>query len=354
MESLNISGATLQRFPEIGHRPYESIDASWNSIRVLWEDDIPATTQTLNLEGNHIGSDGLPENWPDAIHTLNLSQNCIVSLSEVIHWPASLRVLNLASNNLDGVLNCRNLPPTLEELDISFTNIISIVAFPPNLKMFTAISTCLQMLPERCPDSLKKCTVANSRNFRRTGLPSFWGTSLEYLELHGLRLREFPRNLPATIRTLNLSKNLLQTFCVEEKFPPSLRTLHLGDNRIFEIPGWLSKFRDLLYTIPNNLLTVVPTSSNCLAANSQLIGSRYGNAALMIQKNWRVYKMGPPIRSWYRVSILKEELLAVAMCPERAGKFEDVSPEWGLPYHLFVQPQPPPTKSYVPASDAAQ
>jgi len=42
--------------------------------------------------------------------------------------------------------------------------------------------------------------------------------------------------------------------------------------------------------------------------------------------------MTSPFRVWYRVSRLKEELFAVAMCPERAGKFEDVSPEWGLVY----------------------
>ena len=334
MGSLNISGASLQTFPEISNLSYESVDVSWNAIRVLWEEELPAGIKTLNLEGNHIGSDGLLQVWPNSLETLNLSQNQLMSLSDVMHWPTSLRVLNLSSNQIEGVLNCRHFPPSLEELDISFTNIISIVEFPPNLKVFTAISTCLQQLPSKCPDSLVKCTVSNTRALKRNGLPNYWGASLEHLDLHNCRLREFPRNLPPTLQFLNLSKNRIERICPQEKFPPNLSTIHLGSNRIFEIPNWFSRNSKLRYTIQNNLLTTIPSSANCLIAVPQIIGQRYQTAAQRIQTRWRAYKMGSPFRCWYRISVLKHELIAVAMCPERAGKYEDISPEWGYVYKL--------------------
>jgi Leucine-rich repeat (LRR) protein len=334
MESLNISGASLQTFPEIQNLSYESVDASWNGIRALWEEELPAGIKTLNLEGNQIGSDGLLQVWPNSLETLNLSQNQIMSLRDVMHWPTSLRVLNLSYNQFEGVLNCRHFPPSLEELDISFTNIISIVEFPPNLKVFTAISTCLQQLPSKCPDSLVKCTVSNTRSLKKNGLPNYWGAALEHLELYNCRLREFPRNLPATLKFLNLSKNRIERICAQDKFPPNLSTILLGNNRIFEIPIWFSRMWKMKYTIHNNLLTTIPTAPNCLIAVPQLVGARFQNAAERIQKRWRAYKMGSPFRSWYRISFIKDELIAVAMCPERAGKYEDISPEWGYVYTL--------------------
>lgn len=357
MEILNISGAALQTFPEISNRVYENVDASWNHIRVLWDDELPANVQTLTLEGNHISTDGLPQRWPNSIQSLNLSRNYITSMSDVLHWPTNLRVLNISYNSIVGIVNCRNFPSTLEDLDISFTDITSIVDFPRNLKVFTAISTCLHYIPSKCPDTFTKCIVSDTRKLRKNGLPNYWGSALEHLELHNLKLREFPRNLPPSLKFLNLSKNRIQEICDVSKFPPNLHTLHIGENRIFKIPAWFStKLPRMCYTIQNNLLTVVPRSPNCLIAFPQMIGSRYTDAAARIQLYWRSYRMGSPFRSWYRISKLKNELLALAMCPERAGRYEDISPEWGFVYTYpeFPPHEPHPTKSYVPASDAAQ
>jgi Leucine-rich repeat (LRR) protein len=330
METLNISNISLTTLPEIHERPYENVDASWNNIRVLWDEELPRNIRELNLEGNRINSDGLLPAWPNTLHTLNLSNNRITDLKSVLHWPTSLRKLNISYNDIQGVLNCAEFPPTLEELDISFTGITSIVEFPPNLRVFTAISTGLQSIPSKCPDSLVKLIISNARIVRK--IPTKWGNSLEVLELHNVRLREFPRNLPPTLFHLNLSRNCLRSFCPRENFPRNLELLHLGDNRITEIPRWLSLFPRLRYTIQNNLLVEIPRDPNCLIASPQLIGFKFTNAASRIQRKWRKYKMSSPFRVWYRVSRLKEELFAVAMCPERAGKFEDVSPFWGLHY----------------------
>jgi Leucine-rich repeat (LRR) protein len=330
METLNISSASLITFPEMHRHSYKRVDASWNHIRSLWDEDLPQEIEELILEGNHITSDGFLPAWPNTIRKLNLSNNRITDLNFIMHWPTSLRVLNLSYNNIGNLLNCSLFPRSLEELDISFTEVTHIPEFPPNLKVFLSVSTPLQKLPSKCPDSLIKFSVSHARTLR--GIPSNWGNSLEVLELHNVRLRCFPRNLPPTLIHLNLSRNFIDKFCPRENFPRSLELLHIGDNRIMELPKWLSLFPRLRYTIQNNLLVEIPTTPNCLIASPQLIGFKYMDAAQRIQRKWRKYKMTSPFRVWYRVSRLKEELLALAMCPERAGKFEDVSPFWGLVY----------------------
>jgi Leucine-rich repeat (LRR) protein len=352
METLNISSASLTIFPEMHRRAYKKVDASWNHIRTLWDEDLPQEIEELNLEGNHITSDGLLSAWPNTLQRLNLSNNRITDLSFVIQWSTSLRVLNLSYNNIGYNLNCGNFPPSLEELDISFTEIVRVVDFPPNLKTFLSVSTPLQYLPSKCPDSLVKFSIMHARSLR--GIPTNWGASLEILELHNVRLREFPRNLPPTLKTLNLSRNLLREFCVREKFPPDLKLLHLGDNRIMKLPYWINLYPNMYYTIQNNSLTEIPHSDRCLIASPQLIGFKYIGAAIRIQRKWRKYRMSSPFRVWYRISRVKEELIALAMCPDRAGKFEDVSPEWNLKYELHPLHEPQPLNSYVPANAAAQ
>jgi len=339
------SNTRLTYFPELSEYDYEEVDASWNSIRVLWNEDLPRRIRVLNLKGNKIGSDGLLSWWPNSLTVLNLSKNSITSLSEVTQWPTSLRVLNISYNNIEGILNCQQLPQTMEDLNISYTNIQSIVAFPPNLKKFVADATELRYIPPICPDTLQTCIVSNTRHFYRRGLPRTWGTSLEFLELSNLRLREFPQNLPGTLQYLNLSHNSLREFCSLENFPRNLKSLHLGKNRIFKIPHWVSNFPQLRYTIHNNLLVKVPNDPKCISVAPQIIGRKYHNAALCIQKNWRAYKMLPPIRTWYKLSRIKEELLALAMCPARAGRFENVSLEWNVVYHTHPLHEPHPLNS---------
>lgn len=330
MDTLNISSSSLTTFPDIYNSMYKNVDASWNQIRVLWDEELPRNIQELNLEGNSLTSDGLLPVWPNTLRKLNLANNRITDLNFVVNWSTSLRILNLSSNSIGYTLNCQNFPQSLEELDISFTEITQVVEFPPNLKVFTSISTPLQHVPSKCPETLEKFVIMHTRKLH--GIPTRWGNSLKVLELHNVRLREFPRNLPTSLTYLNLSRNFLRTFPFHEKFPPNLEFLHLGDNRIMELPSWLSQFPRLRYTIHNNLLVKIPDSSNCLIASPQLIGIKYTAAASRIQRKWRKYKMRSPFRVWYRVSRVKDELLALAMCPERAGKFEDVSPYWGIIY----------------------
>lgn len=279
-----------------------------------------------------ITTDGLLAIWPNTLKSINLSKNYFWSLDQVIDWPTSLRVLNLSGSELS-VLDCSNFPESLEELNISFTLVTTLPNFPRRLKKFVAEATKLRLLPSRCPDSLETLTFSGTRTVvTGNSLPVYWGRSLKHLDLNSNGLRQFPRLLPATLEYLNLSSNLIQAIPPVEKFPKGLKSLHLGNNRIMTVPPWFSELPKMKFTIQNNHLTEIPNFSHCIISQPQFIGEKYFVAALKFQRAWRRGRIPPPVRTWRRMAILKEELLALAMCPARAGRFEDISPEWGYVY----------------------
>jgi hypothetical protein len=51
-------------------------------------------------------------------------------------------------------------------------------------------------------------------------------------------------------------------------------------------------------------------------------------SALQIQRFWRIKRMRRRLKAIRRSVQLREGLLAVAMHPDRVGKFEEISPDW--------------------------
>jgi Leucine-rich repeat (LRR) protein len=332
MDSLNLSDAGLKALPDLSDLLIRKIDATWNYISVLWDQALPRNLEELNLEGNVITTDGLLTDWPHSIQVLNLSRNHFWTLEHVMTWPTNLRVLNLSKTELTRI-DCSALPDSLEELNISHTNITQISTFPPFLKTFVAEFTWINTFPKRCPDTLEKFVFVLTRKpVKMNCLPSFWGKSLKHLELNSNGLLRIPNSLPNTLEYANFANNAIQEISPIEKFPTGILLLHLGNNRIREIPPWFADRPKMKFTIHNNCLTEIPKSPNCLMALQQFVGETYYRAAKKIQAVWRRKKIPPPIRTWKRMKTLKHDLLALAMCPERAGKFEDISPEWKYKY----------------------
>ena len=332
MDSLNLSDTGLQILPDLSSLSIKCLDAAWNSISIMWEGTLPLDIEELNLEVNKIVTDGLLAIWPATLTTINLSKNYFWSLDHVLDWPPNLRVLNLSGSEL-AMLNCAALPGSLEELDISHTRITTLSSFPENLKKFVAINTLLKTLPSRCPDTLENFTFSGSRGkLSRNSLPSNWGNSLKHLDLNSNGLQQIPNSLPATLEYANFSNNFIQVIPPIEKFPQGLHLLHLGNNRIRVIPSWLLDRYRMKFTIHNNLLTVNPNCSHCLIFFPQFIGEKYHRSAKKIQRAWRRQRQHPPLRTWKRTRIIKEDLLALAMSPARAGRFENISPDWTYRY----------------------
>ena len=324
MESLDISYASLERFPYLGRNQIKRVNAKGNSIRNLWEEDMPVGLEELDIEKNSIGDDGLLVEWPATLQRLNLADNPIYSLDAVDIWPRFLKHLDLSYTCLRDVLPI--LPDTIETLNVSHTDLSNIFRLPANLREFCADFTRIHRLPRSLPDGLKNMSVMIS-NLKVGGLPGAWGNSLEDLNFHGNFLRQFPKRLPATLRSLNLSYNRLETI---GPVPEGLQILHLGRNRIRQIPGWLLERRSTLFTIQDNCLLEYPVTPNCLGYESQWVGELYREAARRIQRRWIRLRMVSGLRAWRRQRIIKEELIAGAMAPERVGRFEGVDAVWGL------------------------
>jgi len=332
MDSLNLSDSGLKTLPDLSALSIKTIHAAWNSISVLWDGVFPADLEELNLEGNMITTDGLLTSWPHTIKVLNLSRNYFWRLDHVQDWPAQLRVLNLSRTEIVD-LYCFTLPPSLEELDISHTGLTELVAFPPNLKTLVADFTGIKKFPRRCPDTLERFSFSSTRvPVAKNCLPTYWGTSLKKIDMTFNKLLRIPNSLPETLEYANFANNEIQEIPPVEKFPPNVLLLHLGNNRIREVPSWFHLRPKMKFTIQNNCLTEIPKLSTCLIAAPQFVGENYSAAAKLIQRVWRRKKITPPVRTWKRMRILKYDLLAAAMCPERAGKFEDISPYWNYQY----------------------
>jgi len=332
MDSLDLSDAGLIYLPDLSTHSIKNLNASWNHIQLLWDHNMPIGLEELNLEGNNISSDGLISLWPDSLRLINLSKNPFSSIDHVIHWPTSLRVLNLSKTNLR-FFESQFFPDSLEELDISFTEITCLKFFPVALKNFPAYATRISSLPIQCPDTLESFIVSGTRGrLKMTSLPKTWGKSLKSINLSFNGLKQIPNNLPTSLEYANFSDNFIEEIPPRKKFPQELSLLVLGRNRIRQLPHWFSELPNMKFTINNNLLIEYPTCANCLYSYDQYIGRYFTDAAKQIQGAWRRRRAHSPLRTWKRMKILKYDLLALAMCPERAGKFENISPEWNYKY----------------------
>lgn len=325
---LDLSSAHLQTFPNLAGRRYKKITAASNNIQVLWEELMPNEVIELSLEDNRISTDGLLTEWPQMIQTLSLARNPFRDIDIIMRWPAALKTLDLSHTNLTEFP--RNLPETLEALNISNTYIRSVQRLPAGLKEFYATNTDLKFLPGRLPDGLEILTTPFAK-LRNGGLPHRWGERLRILDLAGNYISQFPRHLPNSLEMLNLSLNEIREVPARElEIPASLQTLHLGRNRIRKVQSWMLTRRNLVFTIQQNCLVEPITSPNCLLWEGQWVGGIYSVAAVLIQKNWRITRLRQRLKAWRRTAHLREELLALAMCPDRAGCFEDISPSWSF------------------------
>jgi Leucine-rich repeat (LRR) protein len=322
---LDLTNSNLETFPHLSGFEYKKVNASSNSIMVLWDEHMPRGIEELNLDENRLGTDGLLIEWPNTIKSLSLAYNPYRLLDIVARWPTALRVLNLSNTNLMEVPT--NLPPALEVLNVSHTFIKRIGLLPEGLKELYVNSTELKFLPKRLPPSLEILHAANN-SLRNGGLSLIWGSSLKFLDLNYNHLTQPPRRLPDTIEHLNLSGNYIRSISSEVNFPESLKVLHLGHNRIFELPTWLVDRHQLRFTIQRNLLVKPVDAVNCIIWISQLIGPSFTSSAYIIQRGWRLYRMRRRLSAWRKNSVLRDELLALAMHPDRAGRYEDISSEW--------------------------
>lgn len=328
---MDISYCSLEQQPDLSRSQVEKLNVEGNYIRNLQLERLPSRLKILKCSFNSLGSDGLPSRFPATLEELYLEKNKIGSLEEIQTFPEGLRVLHVQGNGLHTFPS--HLPAHLEELHLSGFHFHVLNHLPRNLKRLEAENGCLQMIQSRLPPTLECLNL--SRNYLKpAALPLFWGHHLRELRLGNNRLTEFPKRLPDTLEVLHLQRNRITH--IPGNLPPKLRALMLSFNRIrsvtLEFRATPLEFVDLR----ENCLTQVEiwtcARETGWAKNLDTEGNwnflYHIHAAFRIQKAWRGSRMRHRLRTWKRTQTLKPQLLELAMSPERAGRFESLSPEW--------------------------
>lgn len=302
------------------------LNVSYNKLRILWMENIPVGLEELDARSNEIGSDGLVFDWPDTLRVLQLDDNPIYELEDADSLPRRLETLSL-SRTMIRHLPAHILPPTLLHLDVSFTSLRSIPALPATLLTLRADWCRLNSLPRHLPSTLQTLSAAHNE-LTDARLPRAWPTSLLVLNLSRNRLRTMPRGLPTPFQSLCVAGNRISTWPCESEWGPAAALLTLTDNHFLEIPAWIFKRPGTRICIDDNCLTSHYDSPQLLSQVYQWTTQAHNEIAAAVQGAWRLARARRRLRAWRRMSLLRADLLAMSMHPDRAGRFEPISAEW--------------------------
>ncbi|XP_061767835.1 wu:fc23c09 [Nerophis ophidion] len=209
---------------------------------------VPALKR-LYLDGNLLMS--VPTDLPGSLEELRLDNNGLAVMSEVA-WARcpGLLVLSLRNNTLgegSGSLPDAVLSPLrrLQTLNLDLNQLTSVpLGLPLSVKELYLRGNLVEHFSGRVFDGKPELVVLDLSANRLTnkGLPKdalLNATNLESLNLEGNRLKQVPRHLPLSLKTLNLECNLISS--VKRRAFRNLKNLeHLGlaRNKISKVvPG---------------------------------------------------------------------------------------------------------------------
>jgi hypothetical protein len=305
-----------------------------NDIHQVYTELFPPHVRHVNLSSNRI-STGLPVVWQDSIETLNLDYNYISHTDFIEHWPTGLRELSMDETGIK--VTPEGLPITLETLSLSGCNIHTIQHLPLFLRKLKANYNFIRKL-EKLPHTLfyiqlSQNLLRSSSIFRHRLPPNLRVLQLDYNELTWI-----PSSWPDTLETLNLSNNSITEF--RSKLPASLKLLLLNNNRItvFQPTFPETRLQNCSLYIRNNCISenltfyVQEGHFRTIYQADNWNKVTHHIYAKMIQFVFAKYKLKRGIRSWARFNKIYEEMLAVAMQPQRIGQFEPIE-SWSMWNH---------------------
>jgi len=331
---MNLSATDLEVQPDFQNFFFESLNLSHNRLTSLNADAFPRGLKHLDLGGNMLWSDSLPNMFPDTLEVLNLRKNPFSTLREIQMYPSHLKQLHLHQTNLDTLegFDC----DSIERLLLHHTNLKILMNLPRRLLHLEAYSCRIRLLPNRLPTNLRILDVSRN-DIRFAGLPRYWGESLEELYLSENNLERFPIHLPDSLRILHLSMNKLTE--IPETLPHHLEILCVNDNQLRKLPLKTRSKPLRFVNVSRNQLTQNVFDENIRLRWAVVLQDDdnwnewpHKRSAPKIQKRWRLYRMKKRLRAWRRVANYKDELFQVSMMPERVWQIDDLSPEWRRQY----------------------
>lgn len=295
-----------------------------NNISNIWDNSFPPNLLKLNLSFNKILSDGLPFYWPSVLKEINLDNNNIYNIDDLIEWPLTLEILHLSNNPLTKIPLC--LPPSLKELHIANTQIEIIENIPSSCEFINTSHSHICYI-DKLPDSLTTLYLSDNR-IDIDGLPIEWPKNLLVLELSHNFIDTFPFNLPDSLHYINLSSNYIQY--IPKRLPFNISVCLLQHNKIKSCVIELVVRQQIIQlNLKNNQLTELPTclvnkvSSNILSYSIQdnWNDDIHHTVSNKMKKIFRLYKMKKIRMKWLQTRYIREELLEVAMSPNRWPNF---------------------------------
>ena len=319
MQNLVLNDSCLTEFPVIpAGRTFYKINIRENKII-----EIPQLNcHVLKIDARKNLITVIPDDWPPMLEVLDLGYNFIheVAFLDINLPPLKELWLN---NNLLFNFPIR-LPDSIEFLAIDHNQILKIPAdlLPKNLETLYSSSCSLGCLPNLSDFyKLKRLDLSYNNLTKITDLPP----NLEELYVNHNQLTEFPA-LPPKVHHVDIAKNKLSAF------PPviqaSLTVINASHNQITEVNTTLARNSIICsINLSYNWITEEPIINQSeprrfiLNVNQNFLGNEFEWNQVLVARRFQTKMLIKFCRIIARTQRIKQELLEVAMHPNRLGNF---------------------------------
>jgi Leucine-rich repeat (LRR) protein len=326
MSTLDLQFNQLKNMIDLENRSYEILVLNKNYLRYVPFDKIPGSVKHLSLDQNNLKRLEIDVPMRN-LQTLSAELNDMRYVDFVVYLNA-LHTLNLRKNNLYSLqfLECT---PNLKHLDIAFNEFETIEHLPSTLETLKASFCRISLTSSRMPPNLLELHLVGN-SLKNGGLPLYWGTHLRCLHLADNKLTEFPKRLPDSVEILHLQKNHITEF--PEKLPANLKVLNISLNKIRKLPSKMNVRLDTLI-IAGNQLTQDFEKEHISWAKYVICEWNWNTeehhaAQKTIKKCWKRYLLKIRSRHIYRSRQIYDELMMIALHPDRILQTDTLSPEW--------------------------
>lgn len=327
MAKFDVSYNHLSRMMDIHEKQYEILILNGNNLRYVPFDMIPPSVKHISLDSNDLTNLEIDVPLP-SLQTLSLDTNRLRHLDILIPI-LSLHSLNLRKNCLSDIDGLAFAAPSLKHLYVSHNEVEVIEALPSMLETLNLNFCRVKLFPSRLPSTLQELTAVGNR-LKMGGLPLNWGNNLRVLDLTNNNLKAFPKKLPDSLEKLSLSRNEIES--IPSVLPSNLKILNLFDNKIRNLPTHTNVRLQILFVGCNQLthdFSEVPFSwARDVFQSPNWNEGRHHRGQLMMKRCWKRFLLKKRLRQFARSRRITEELLMVALHPDRVFQTDVISPEW--------------------------
>jgi Leucine-rich repeat (LRR) protein len=319
MQNLVLNDSSLTEFPLIpAGKTFYKINIRENKITAIPQ----LNCHVLKIDARKNLITVIPDDWPPSLEVLDLGYNYIheSAFLDIVLPPLKELWIN---NNLLFHFPAR-LPESLEFLAIDNNQILEIPAdmIPKNLQTLYSSSCGLRSIPTLSDfHKLKRLDLGYNNLTMITDLPP----NLEELYLNHNHLTEFPV-LPLKIHHVDVSKNKLRAF--PSLIQASLTVVNASFNQITEVNTTLARNSVICsINLSYNWITKEPIIYQSeprrfvLNINQNFVGDEFEWNQVLVARRFQTIMLLKFCRIIARTQRFKEELLEVAMHPDRLGNF---------------------------------